>query len=144
MDRDGSLTATRCPEKEEGLPVIVLPVSEQGICGWTFITVQCVPVSPACKTLQRSFCDRREQWVPQQLRRVSKVCALHFLGYIQHSLSWDRRCSAGLLRAGCSVGLLRACRSFRHIVWHPQPVVSAPCGSGGTGMPSDLVRQLIL
>lgn len=135
MDRDGSLTVTRCPEKEEGLPVIVLLVSEQVICGWTFITVQCVPVSPACKTLQRSFCDRREQWVPQRLRRVSWVCALHFLGYIQHSLSWDRRCSAGLLRAGCSV---------------PAGASGTLCGIAGrcfctvwirgTGMPSDLVR----
>lgn len=127
----------RCPEKEEGLPVIFLLVSELVICGWTFITVQCVPVSPACKTLQRSFCDsqRREQWVPQRLRRVSWVYALHFLGYIQHSLSWDRRCSAGLLRAGCSV---RAAPCLQELQAHcvvSQPVVSAPCGSGGPACP---------
>lgn len=39
-------------------------------CGWAVVTAQCVPVSPACETLQRSFCAGRDQEAPRFPGRV--------------------------------------------------------------------------
>lgn len=114
-----------CPEKEEGLPEIVLTIPEQDLwMGCCYCSV-CTRLPSLRDTAEIFLCRKRP--------RGSQVS---WQGPGSGSFTSWVSAAAGIRNAG----LLCAFRNFREIVWHHSCFCSI--WAQGTGIPSDLVRWL--